>query len=262
MSTTSVAMTVLPAGLTGASGAITRARLDDARLSKLRFDRSLVDNRPHLGDSLVPEPVEDVLGEDDPPAVYRQAKKQALRPAVESQPARDMGRIADQKFDLELKVQDLFEIAFEHRAIAGEAERAAIVTRVVGDEAIQIFPVAPVQAGDVISVALRESGFGHRATLEQAAFGSNRDRHCERSEAIQGSVGRPWSLDCFVAALLAVTIPSRRATLVRARQNMRDYLRWLRRRFSHPRLCVYTPMGRSTGARLSEASDRKRRLND
>src|SRR5580692_7238258 len=37
---------------------------------------------------------------------------------------------------------------------------------------------------------------------------SNRDRHCERSEAIQGNVGRPRSLDCFVAALLAMTIPS------------------------------------------------------
>src|ERR1700722_874614 len=39
----------------------------------------------------------------------------------------------------------------------------------------------------------------------QIVFGSNRDRHCERSEAIQGNVGRPRFLDCFVAALLAMT---------------------------------------------------------
>jgi hypothetical protein len=215
MSTTSVAMIVLPAGLTGASGAITRARLDDARLSKLRFDRSLVDNRPHLGDSLVPEPVEDVLGEDDPPAVYRQAKKQALRPAVESQPARDMGRIADQKFDLELKVRDLLEIAPEHGAITGEAERPAVVARVVGDVTMQIVPVAPVQAGNVIPVALGESGLGHRATLVSRAI------------------------------------------------NMCDDLRWLRGgAFPCARLCVYTLIARSAGARLSEASDRKRRLTD
>jgi hypothetical protein len=37
------------------------------------------------------------------------------------------------------------------------------------------------------------------------------DRHRERSGAIQGNVGRPCSLDCFVAALLATTIPSERS---------------------------------------------------
>ena len=36
------------------------------------------------------------------------------------------------------------------------------------------------------------------------------DRHCERSEAIQESLGALQPLDCFVALLLAMTIPSHR----------------------------------------------------
>ena len=83
------------------------------------------------------------------------------RPAVESEPTRDMGRVADQEFDVEAKVRDLDEIAFEHRAIAGEAERPAVMTRVVGDEAVEIPPILPVQAGDVAPVEVGESGFGH-----------------------------------------------------------------------------------------------------
>ena len=39
-----------------------------------------------------------------------------------------------------LKVRDCLEIALEHRAIAGEAERPAVVARVVGDELMQIGP--------------------------------------------------------------------------------------------------------------------------
>jgi hypothetical protein len=54
---------------------------------------------------------------------------------------------------------------------------------------------------------LGESVFGHHATLEQAAFGSNCDRHCERSEAIQGYGGRLATLDRGVArALLAMMV--------------------------------------------------------
>ena len=68
-----------------------------------------------------------------------------------------MGRVADHKFDVELEVRDLLEIALEHRAIAGETERPAVVARVIGDEAMQIWPVLPVQAGDVIAVELAES---------------------------------------------------------------------------------------------------------
>ena len=131
--------------------------------SKLSLDRRLIDHRPNLHDSFVPEPVEDVLGEDDPPAVYREAKKQTLRPAVEPKPARDMRRFADHQLDREPKIRDLLEIAFEHGAIAGEAEWPAVVARVVRDESMQIFPVAPVQAGDIGLVEVGERGFGHRA---------------------------------------------------------------------------------------------------
>src|SRR3984957_8687682 len=63
-----------------------------------------------------------------------------------------------------------------------------------------------LNAGDLVALLAYEG-------LGQIVFGSNRDRHCERSEAIQGNVGRPRSLDCFVAALLAMTIPSERCTL-------------------------------------------------
>ncbi len=52
-----------------------------------------------------------------------------------------------------------------------------------------------------------------RAALKCAVIGWNHGRHCERSEAIQANVRRPRSLDCFVAALLAMTIPSDRSTL-------------------------------------------------
>jgi hypothetical protein len=85
-------------------------------------------------------------------------EEQTLRSAVESQPASDERRFADQEFDVELKVRDLLEIALEHRAIAGETERPAVVARVVGDEAMQIRPIPPVQAGDIALVEVGESG--------------------------------------------------------------------------------------------------------
>jgi hypothetical protein len=131
---------------------------ETGRMSKVRFDRPLVDHRPDLRNSLVAKLIEDVLGEDDPSAVHRQAKKQTLGPAVESEPARDMGRFADHELDVELEVRDLGEIPLEHGAIAGETEWPAIVTRVFGDEAMQIRPVLPVQAGNVAAVEVGESG--------------------------------------------------------------------------------------------------------
>src|ERR1700733_12560020 len=66
--------------------------------SKLRFDRRLVDHRPDLHNSSVAEPVKDVLGKNDPPAVHRKAEKEALRPAVEPEPARDGRRVGDSAF--------------------------------------------------------------------------------------------------------------------------------------------------------------------
>ena len=133
--------------------------------SKLRFDRRLIEHRPNLRDSLIAELIENVLSEVDPPAVHRETEKETLWPAVEAEPARDVRRVADQEFDVELKVRDLFEIALEHSAVTGEPERPAVVTRVGGNEAMQVQPVLPVQAGDVISLVLGERVFGHRATL-------------------------------------------------------------------------------------------------
>jgi hypothetical protein len=136
-------------------------RLYAERLSKLRFNRPLVDHRPHLHDSFVAKLIEDVLGEVDPPAVDREIEKEALRPAVEPEPARDVRRVADQEFDVELKVRDLLEIALEHSAVTGEAKRPPVVARVVGDESMQIGPVLPVEAGDIGPVEVGESGSGH-----------------------------------------------------------------------------------------------------
>jgi hypothetical protein len=128
---------------------------------KLSFDRPLVDHRPDLRNPFVAELIEHVLGEGDPSGVHWEAKKETLRPAVEAEPTRDMGRFADQEFDVEPEVGDLGEIAFEHGAIAGQTERTAVVTRVVGDELVQIRPILPVQAGDIGTIEVGECGFGH-----------------------------------------------------------------------------------------------------
>jgi hypothetical protein len=142
--------------------------------SKLRFDRPLVEHRPDLRDSFAPELIEDVLGEIDPPAVHRETEKQSLGLAVEAESARHMGRVADQKFDVEMEVRDLLEVALEHGAIAGEAEWPAIVTRVVSDEAIQVRPVRPVEAGDIGPVEVGEGLLGSYRAILDFCFNSTR----------------------------------------------------------------------------------------
>jgi hypothetical protein len=89
-------------------------------------------------------------------------RKQTLGPAVESESARDVRRFADQELDVESEVWDLREIALEHCSIAGEAERPAVMVGVVIDELMQIGPVLPVQAADIVLVEVGEGGFGHR----------------------------------------------------------------------------------------------------
>ena len=51
--------------------------------------------------------------------------------------------------------------------------------------------------------------------LKHGASRRRRRRHRQRSDAIQGNAGRPRSLDCFVAPLLAMTIPPECAMLWR-----------------------------------------------
>ncbi len=72
-----------------------------------------------------------------------------------------MRRLADHKLDLELEVGDRREVALEHGAIAGKAERQAVVARVVGDEIAQMGPILPVEAGDIGAVAVGERIVGH-----------------------------------------------------------------------------------------------------
>jgi hypothetical protein len=153
---------------------------------KLGFDRRFVDHRPHLRNSFVAKLVEHVFGEVDALAVHRQAEKKTLRPAIEAQPARNTGRFADHEFDVELKVRDLFEIALEHRAITGEAERPAVVTRVVGDEAMQIWPVLPVEAFEIGPIEVGEGGFSH----------DDRSRGWKRPESPYLKGASPMSLSC------------------------------------------------------------------
>ena len=87
------------------------------------------------------------------------------------------------------------------------------ISKLKRDRVIKKFQKAAKRAGDgsacAVSSPSRASASGR---LDRVAFGSTRDRHCERSEAIQGNVGRPRSLDCFVAALLAMTILPKRST--------------------------------------------------
>ena len=73
-----------------------------------------------------------------------------------------MGRLAHHELDGEMEVRDLLEIALEHGAIAGEAERPPVVARVVGDEPVQVSPILPVEAGDIGSIEIGEGGGGHR----------------------------------------------------------------------------------------------------
>jgi hypothetical protein len=42
-----------------------------------------------------------------------------------------------------------------------KAERPAVVTRIVGEELMQIAPVLPVEAGDIGSIEVGEGGSGH-----------------------------------------------------------------------------------------------------
>ena len=134
------------------------------RLLKLGFNRRLVDHRPDLGNLASSELVKDVLGEDDPLAIHREAEKETLRPALESQPARNVRRFADHEFDGEPEVRDLLEIALQHGAVAGKTEGTAVVARVAGDEFAQIWPILRVKAGDIVAVEVGEGGFGHGAT--------------------------------------------------------------------------------------------------
>ena len=121
-------------------------------MSKLGFDRRLVDNRPHLHDLLFPEFVEHVLGKRNPLPVYIEAEKFSLRRTVEGEPARDIGRIGDQKLNVEAEVRDFIKIPLQHLAMARQSDWPAVVDRVIIDELSKPRPVLPVEAGDVAAV--------------------------------------------------------------------------------------------------------------
>src|SRR6185437_1419907 len=89
--------------------------------SKLGFDRRLVDDRPHLHNLLLPEFVEHVLGKRNPLPVHIEAEKFSLRRTVEGEPARDIGRIGDQKLNVEMEVRDFIKIPLQHLAISRQS---------------------------------------------------------------------------------------------------------------------------------------------
>jgi hypothetical protein len=60
---------------------------------ELRFDRRLVDDRPHLHDLRSSELVEHILGKGNFLAVEVEPKEFSLRRAVKGEPARDIRRV-------------------------------------------------------------------------------------------------------------------------------------------------------------------------
>ena len=110
----------------------------------------------------------------------------------------------------------------------GVAEAMAMMNALIGKETpawvgVQSLPVVQsnvlesyqdrVQEGSAAGADGRLQRRQAGLQLEQIAFGSNHDRHCERSEAIQGNAGRLATLDRRVAALLAMTTRSIRSVL-------------------------------------------------
>ena len=129
----------------------------------LRLDLGLVDDRPHLADATVPKFVENILGERHALAVHRQAEQHALGVTVEMQARRHARRLADQQFDVETEIGNGLEIAFEHAAIARQAEHFAIVLHLVADKLSEIGPVLGIQAGDVAPVEVGKVFIRHGA---------------------------------------------------------------------------------------------------
>jgi hypothetical protein len=121
-------------------------------LSKLSFYGGLVDDRPNLPNSLASKFIEHILGEADLSAVYWKAKKLAHRRNVEAQPACDMRRISNENLNVEIEIGYLPEVVFEHCSITMQTERPAIVANVTMNEAAQLRPVLPVEAGNVIAI--------------------------------------------------------------------------------------------------------------
>ena len=72
-----------------------------------------------------------------------------------------MRRIANQQLNVEVKIRDFKKVSFQHRAIAGNSEPAAVVADVIVDELIESRPVLLVETGNVASVEIAEVGFHH-----------------------------------------------------------------------------------------------------
>ena len=82
------------------------------------------------------------------------------RRAVEGKAGRDVGRLADQQLNVEAEVGNTREILDEHRTVAGQLERSAVVLDIVIDVAPKLSPVLTVQAVDVGAVEFRQGRNG------------------------------------------------------------------------------------------------------
>ena len=70
------------------------------------------------------------------------------------QPGRHARRLRNQKFDVETKIGNSLEIAFQHPTVARKPDRLAVILHFLADEAAEIIPVLRVQAGDVAPVEI------------------------------------------------------------------------------------------------------------
>lgn len=83
----------------------------------------------------------------------------------EGEAAGDPGRFGHEERDGGAEVGDRAEIRLEHGAVAGEAERTAIVLGAGVDEGTEALPALPVEAGDVAAVEVRQALGAHGAAL-------------------------------------------------------------------------------------------------
>ena len=86
---------------------------------KLSLNNRLIYNRPYPNDPLPIEFIKDILGKSDSLPVYTETEEGSFRCAIETQPARDIGRIGDEQLNAEDEIRNVFAILLQHLAVTG-----------------------------------------------------------------------------------------------------------------------------------------------
>jgi hypothetical protein len=76
-----------------------------------------------------------------------------------------MRRISNENLNVEIEIGYLPEVVFEHCSITMQTERPAIVANVTMNEAAQLRPVLPVEAGNVIAIDVGKLVLGHSVSI-------------------------------------------------------------------------------------------------